>query len=366
MKLGFAGDLSLAVLESEGADRRDEYARCTRKLTALADLSIANFESIIIPDDSICSCKMSVHESSCGDPSDFGFDIFSLANNHIRDCGSRGLVFSQRYLEEHGIHTVGVGSDRTMAASPLTMEHDGKLVAFLSATDATHYKATKRQPGVCPLSDRKLRRAIRAVSRQADLVVVSVHSDLEFSNHPAPWKVRLSRRLVEAGANIVVHHHPHTLQGIEMYQGGLIAYSLGNFLFPVNGNGYMRNRRGGVTKSIFLVVNAEWPDGGEAKLSYEAIPTCIGERNVVRIARGANARETLQRLGTYTDDLKRPLQLRRIYRKACRGQMRHFVYGVYYETRRGGGFQGLRYVRHHLMTGMHRNWMIGYLTLGWR
>ena len=126
-------------------------------------------------------------------------------------------------------------------------------IAVINVTDASHYAARRNKPGLFALSRRRLKRTLRSVRRSVDLTIVCIHSDLEFTNYPAPWKVALSRWLVRRGADLVIHHHPHTLQGIEEFRGALIAYSLGNLVFPIHGGEYMDGRaraceRGRATK----------------------------------------------------------------------------------------------------------------------
>lgn len=74
---------------------------------------------------------------------------------------------------------------------------------------------------------------IQRASKESDMVIVSVHWGKEYVDTPTEAQYRLGRTAIDAGASIVLGHHPHVLQGIEFYNGGIICYSLGNFIFDL-------------------------------------------------------------------------------------------------------------------------------------
>jgi poly-gamma-glutamate synthesis protein (capsule biosynthesis protein) len=110
-------------------------------------------------------------------------------------------------------------------------------------------------------------------SAAVDVLVVSIHADLEFVDWPAPHRLALSRRIIEAGADLVLSHHPHVPQGLERHGRGLIAYSLGNFVFPVLGNGYMQQGSVYTGRSFILLVEL----GRQGYVSHEIVPCRISE-----------------------------------------------------------------------------------------
>ena len=140
---------------------------------------------------------------------------------------------------------VGAGADETQAYAPRVVTVEGVEVAFVAFTDTfavpvRHrdlWGAGPQQPGTALLLDRD--RVIGAVAearrladtRAAGLVVVSMHWGYEYVRHPAPPDRALALAVIEAGADIVVGHHPHVTQGVEVYRDRLILYSLGNLLF---------------------------------------------------------------------------------------------------------------------------------------
>ena len=361
----FVGDLCLVGLNNNVSDSFSTTCRRWHDFTNQADLTVANFESCLVENGRECDRFMAVSQSNCNVITELGIDVFSLANNHILDCGEKSLNYTQTYLHEMGIETVGVGKNIDEATSPLIITKNGKRIGIISTTDATHYKAKKHRAGISPLSIRRMKKSIEEILDDVDLVVLCIHSDLEFTNHPAPWKVRLSRQLARAGADIIVHHHPHTLQGIEIYEGTLIAYSLGNFIFPVHSTEYMKNRDGNINEAVILEVNVKFAEHKGKNISYNLIPTVINEDNITKFADGDDAENIIRKMSEYSDYLGNWKKLRKVYLQLCLQQARNFAWGTYYTLCKGGILSACKYLHAHFSTRMHRNWMRGMLTLGW-
>lgn len=364
LSLGFAGDFCLSRSNIREKTVR-EICRDTAVFTDLVDLTFANFESCIVENEIETTNAMAVPESQCHSISSSGIDVFTLANNHIRDCGDEGLLATKRVLNEQGIHTVGAGGNIDEANAPLVIDKCGKSIAFLGATDATHYKAKRTRPGVAPLNARRLLNTISRLRNKVDLIVVGIHSDLEFTNFPAPWKVKMSRHLAKAGADIVVHHHPHTLQGIEIYDNSLIAYSLGNFVFPVHGPEYMEGRNGYVDEAVFLKVLVDLERSKRKIITYEPIPTFIRKDNKTRMAEGRRGELILERMSDYSACLNSRAMLRKRYLHDCTRFAKRFIYGSYYLYRRGGAKKMYSSLKFHISTRVHRAWMRGLISFGW-
>ena len=168
------------------------------------------------------------------------------------------------------------------------------------------------------------------------------------------------------GAHIVIHHHPHTLQGIEYYRDCLIAYSLGNFVFPVHGSEYMKDRDGYVDEGIFLVVDIDWNSNGRKELRHEAIPVVIDSSNRTYVATDERKQQILDKLARYGAYLHETRILRQTHFRACRREAKRFLFGTYYAMQKQGVRSAVKYISIHFQTMMHRNWMRGLLTLGHR
>ncbi len=205
---------------------------------------------------------------------DEGFSVLNLANNHILDFGGEAGLQTVGFCEGLGIAHVGFGPDQAQARQPVTIERGGVKVGFLGY--AEDVPGLKRQvtPGPAYISEPNILEDIDELKDGgADVVVVSLHADVEFVDWPAPHRVAMSRRLVDAGADIVLEHHPHVPQGVEEYGDGLIAYSLGNFVFPVHGDNYMHTGSPWTDKSLVLRVAL----GKDGYVSHKIVPVRIEE-----------------------------------------------------------------------------------------
>jgi poly-gamma-glutamate capsule biosynthesis protein CapA/YwtB (metallophosphatase superfamily) len=168
-----------------------------------------------------------------------GIDVVSIANNHILDYDYVALTDTLMYLEADGIIGVGAGSDESAARRPAVIDVGGTRIAFLAYTelwfcyakDNRPWDATATRAGVSPLREDILVQDIARAAAVADLVVVSCHWGDEYKHYPNQTQRRFAELAVRAGADIVLGHHPHVLQGIACDEGSVVAYSLGNFVF---------------------------------------------------------------------------------------------------------------------------------------
>jgi poly-gamma-glutamate capsule biosynthesis protein CapA/YwtB (metallophosphatase superfamily) len=168
------------------------------------------------------------------------FDVLSLANNHAMDFGIAGLTDTQAALHNAGIATVGAGAYANAAHAPVIIERNGLRLAFLayadvmpenSGFDAHRWIATETSPGIAWADPALIRKDVGSAKLQADLVIVLLHSGYEINSRVSFDQRTEAQAAIDAGAALVVGSHPHIVQAIEQYHGGLIAYSLGNFVF---------------------------------------------------------------------------------------------------------------------------------------
>lgn len=162
-----------------------------------------------------------------------GFDVLSLANNHTGDFGHVALTDTLAILEEVGIVAVGAGETITEARRLQVVEANGLRVGFLAYNEIgpSWFAATESRPG-CALMDVEAMRAdVAAARRQVDVVVVSCHWGVEYTPYPTAYQREVAQALAEAGAHLVLGHHPHVVQGLGYYPQALVAFSLGNFVF---------------------------------------------------------------------------------------------------------------------------------------
>ncbi|MEG3898498.1 MULTISPECIES: CapA family protein [unclassified Microcoleus] len=163
-----------------------------------------------------------------------GVDIVNLANNHAMDYEEPGLVETINTLNNAGIQHLGAGRDIKEARRPDIIEVKGQRIAYLGYYDADLHAADQGKAGTNPRRNNRVAEDIRALRGQVDWIVVNYHWGVELADYPGDWQIDLARFTIDQGADLVVGHHPHVLQGAEIYKGRPIVYSLGNFIFGGN------------------------------------------------------------------------------------------------------------------------------------
>ncbi len=165
-----------------------------------------------------------------------GIDIVTLANNHIYDFGREGLFDTIEYLDSIGVKRIGAGRNDVEARTPVVVTTKGKAIAFLGYYGPGESPAaTRTREGVAPRNLPIIREDIAGLKRRnVDYIVVTFHWGTEKATVPDKSQQIMARAVIDAGADAVIGHHPHVLQGIEVYKHGVIAYSLGNLVFGGN------------------------------------------------------------------------------------------------------------------------------------
>lgn len=193
-----------------------------------------------------------------------GIKIASLANNHIMDQGKEGLESTLEVLDAHGIMRLGAGITHQQALKPVSVNIKGSKICFLSFADGEFARSSGNGAGAARLEPIENFLLIQRMAKEHDTVIVSAHAGNEYQMVPSPRIRQCYRRMVEAGAAVVLGHHPHFPQGIETHEGGVIVYSLGNFLFDYQGN----QARSGARKSFLCEIRF----GAKKALSLTAHP----------------------------------------------------------------------------------------------
>jgi poly-gamma-glutamate capsule biosynthesis protein CapA/YwtB (metallophosphatase superfamily) len=190
-----------------------------------------------------------------------GFKVVSMASNHAMDWGSDALIDCIARLRRDGMVCPGAGADIEEARQPSMFDRGGTRIAFLSYCSVAPkgYYASKGKPGVAPmraithyepLEDdqpgtpceiftypvtedlEELLADIKRARQTADIVVLSLHWGIHYFRAAiAGYQPAVAHAAIDAGADIILGHHPHMLKGIEVYKGKVILYSIGNFAF---------------------------------------------------------------------------------------------------------------------------------------
>jgi len=236
-----------------------------------ADITDANLE-VVLTDQGVHHPTKSVYYR--GNPANVqgltyaGIDLVSLANNHVIDYGLVGLQQMQTNLTNNGILFSGAGANSYEAYKPAWINKKGLNLAFLRSCDRTgqynhaepYLQAGYNKYGFAYMTPYYVSQQINAVRDYADLIVTELHGGSEYSLSPGSgydksnplledtqdeeygylsdiphqWDIDLRHSVVDAGADLVIVHHPHILHGLEYYHGVLIAHSLGNYVFDLD------------------------------------------------------------------------------------------------------------------------------------
>jgi poly-gamma-glutamate capsule biosynthesis protein CapA/YwtB (metallophosphatase superfamily) len=177
-----------------------------------------------------------------------GFKVMSVANNHFMDHGVEGMRECLNSLDKSGIAYAGAGNNAEEALRPAIVEHNGIRIAFI----ACNYffpnlwsisGASKIRPGVAPIFTEAeldpphvylphleaVKAQVAKARSQADLVIASTHGGLSWIHAVVSYQKAINHAMIDAGADLVLGHHPHILQAIEVYKGKVICYSLAEF-----------------------------------------------------------------------------------------------------------------------------------------
>lgn len=236
------GDIMLArtigeMIENEGIEAPFAF---TMETLSIADITLGNLECSISERGTAEEKKYTFRAplSAAESLQYAGFDLVSLSNNHILDYGPLALEDTLAELADVDIRSVGAGMDDEEAYNPVFFEVNGLRLAFLAFTDVPtedydylSWEASPDQPGISWAHAERIKSTVREAETQADLVIVLFHNGYEIIQKVSDLQQQVAHLAIDSGADLVVGSHPHVLQRIEEYNGGLIVYSMGNFVF---------------------------------------------------------------------------------------------------------------------------------------
>jgi poly-gamma-glutamate synthesis protein (capsule biosynthesis protein) len=278
--LAAAGDIMLGrrVGDRHRADPGAPLKPLAKRLAA-AEITIGNFESTL----STAGSPTQGGDSFAASPGvtsglrAAGFDLLSLANNHVGDYGDRALRQTLARFESSGIETVGAGRDLAAARRPVIIKRSGVRIGFLAVDSIGETPAATRSragtnrlnmpPRTGPLNRSQLRRItsdIRALDSRVDVVVILTHWGTQYTHRPESSQRVAARAFADAGADLVVGGHPHWVQGLQMAGSAVVVHSLGNFVFDMD---FQTKTREGIFLEIVL-----WGDRVKA---VEPVPYVI-------------------------------------------------------------------------------------------
>jgi len=339
--IAMVGDIFL----QEALPQRADLAVVTALLQS-AEIAFGNLETPVsergTPIDKWINMRMP--PALLSEVVDMGFDIVTLANNHMWDFGEVAFFDTLGHLGEQGLPYVGAGADLDEAWRPEFIPVGDITVAFLGAastlgpgsaaaagrpgvapiqvSESYHLDppASLEQPGSAPYVCTRAWRedvgraaaAIEAARAEADFVVLALHWGVppfwrpRFQDGLADYQIQVGHALIEAGADVIVGHHPHSLQAVEVHRGKPIFYSLGNFVFhhnrgPVHETPVSRNAPYSVNVdrrnrewSETVIALADLSEPGAARYSLQ--PALLDGDGNPRLLSGDEARAVIERL----------------------------------------------------------------------
>jgi poly-gamma-glutamate capsule biosynthesis protein CapA/YwtB (metallophosphatase superfamily) len=297
------GDLMLARRVGQVMQRSGDFAaplRNTAERLAAADITTGNFEGTLAR----LGPPQQGNDSFGADPRVreglqlAGFDVVTLANNHLGDYGPQSLLETVRLLREANFQTTGAGATLAEASTSVVVERDGVRFGFLAfdaigETPAAGPNAPgafrlRMQPRTGPLVAEDLEAlltAVRTLATQVDVVLVAAHWGTQYTTQLVPDQQVVAKALLDAGADVILGGHPHWVQGAETRGEALIAYSLGNFIFDMT---FMQQTQEGVILELTF-----W---GPRLVAAEFVPIRIGPDFAARVVDFADGLPILEQL----------------------------------------------------------------------
>ena len=237
--LYFVGDMMLdrsvrtSVVKNFGGD----YNKLFEKLGELknADILFGNLEGDVSDIGNNVGSKYSFRMDPLVLPAlrNAGFDIVSFANNHVGDWNVPAFTDTLARLSSEGILQTGAGLTKSEAEKPAIIEKNGVRFGFIGFSDVgpNWLKATSTTPGILLASDPRIGEIIKNAKADVDVLITSFHWGIEYKKVHNVGQEKIAHLAIDSGADMVIGHHPHVIQDIEIYKDKPIVYSLGNFIF---------------------------------------------------------------------------------------------------------------------------------------
>ncbi len=241
--------------------------------TYTSDYSIVNLEVPIVNGDALPIKKCGPNLKSSSKALDAikyaGFDLLTLANNHIYDYGEKGIYTTLEECKNKKIETVGAGKNISEASQILYKEINGCIFAFINCCEHEFSIASSTTGGANPLNPIKQFYDIQEAKVHSDRIIVIIHGGHEHYQLPSPRMKETYHFFIDAGADVIVNHHQHCYSGFEIYKDRPIFYGLGNFCFDWDNKRQMPWNEG-----IMLQLEVD-----KNKIDFELIPFTQGDKS---------------------------------------------------------------------------------------
>jgi poly-gamma-glutamate capsule biosynthesis protein CapA/YwtB (metallophosphatase superfamily) len=265
-----------------------------------ADLAFGNFETPVVA-GTAARGQFASERTAVNRIRDAGITHLHVANNHILDYGTDGLKETLEALKDANLKIVGAGESREAAREIAVFEKNGIRLGWLGCGKTN--VPQKSAPYYWEYDEEELLKEVSRRKNQVDILAVSIHIGYAYIDYPHPDHRRMAQRLAKEGANIVLMHHAHVLQGIEITpEGSTICYNLGNFLCDWE-EGHVKAEIKKEEQREGAIFKFEICKTGVSAL--EIIPTWIDDDYTVRPAGEERSKRILDRLTRISEDLKK-------------------------------------------------------------
>ena len=235
----FGGDIMLdrGVKNSVNKNFNGDYSTLFEKLEILkkSDIVFANLEGPVSDVGKDMRNLYSFRMNPLVIPvlKEAGFSVFSVANNHIGDWGQNAYIDTLTRLRENRVFYVGGGLNTSEAETPVIIEKYRIKIGYLGFSDVgpNWMEVSENRAGLLLASNPRFNEIVQNASKQVDYLIVSFHFGDEYKIKHNARQEYLAHKAIDAGAKIIIGHHPHVTEDTEVYKNGFIAYSLGNFIF---------------------------------------------------------------------------------------------------------------------------------------
>lgn len=271
-----------------------------KPLLDTADIVFGNLETPLVPISSIKDL-FAADPKAVTDLSYVGFNVLHLANNHILDYGKSGLISTIDYLKTNDIIPLGTGNSQNEAKKLLITEINSVKIGWLGCGH-TNIKQGLTPPFFWEYEENELLAHVKEVRDQVDVLFISIHIGMMYLDYPKPELKLASEKLLASGADVVLMHHAHVLQSIQVtHDEKICCYNLGNLVMDYHeGNIEILEMEKEQNESAVFVFDI----GQEGICQAFAVPTYFTDDFVIRWATGDRGEQILNRLIRISEDIK--------------------------------------------------------------
>jgi len=291
LTVALLGDVALNGLFNKEPEKNRDRFKEVGELLQMTDLVFANLETPVWGDGTLHHDKkdrMGVLLYSGREVVEevlpiLNISAVSLANNHVYDCMEKGLENTVHCLEALGVMFTGAGCGPALPG-PVKIEKNGQVIGFLAYVHESTHPLTGSETGlhINLYNEEAIIAAISELKKACDHVILSLHWGVDYSFYPTRYQREAARRFIDAGADIILGHHPHTVQPHEVYNDRFIFYSLGSFCFgDFVYEGKLRSLKRKTKKTVLPIIGLE-PDRAPYMVACPSLKELPGNRVTVR------------------------------------------------------------------------------------